>query len=222
MNKNLLNPVVTHPPPWHLNGDAFIMNYWLSPALTKASAHFGIAPSYLGRMVQVMLVRYETSPVGPYDELLLLDHSIKYGGSLSFIPKIYVSTEVSVQHGQALWGIPKELAQFEWLERENTCYCQIQFGEQIMSIKLMKKPATQTASVSSKYLPDLILKIKQHDQSRTFSFAPQFSGALKPMQSIEWINTLDIFPDFSKATALKSFYIPEFQLIFPEAQIEEA
>ena len=61
--------------PWHLSGEGYILNYWLSPLLIRSFQPFGLAESRFGRLVQVMLVRYHTSPVGPYDELLFLDHA---------------------------------------------------------------------------------------------------------------------------------------------------
>ena len=79
-------------PPWRLQGEGFILNYWLTPSFIEQAKQFRIAPSPLGRMVQVMLVRYQTSPIGPYDELLILDHPLISKRRLSSIPKIYVST----------------------------------------------------------------------------------------------------------------------------------
>ena len=57
-------------PPWHLQGEGFILNYWLTPGFIQQAKQFRIAPSPLGRVVQVLLVRYHSSPIGPYDELL--------------------------------------------------------------------------------------------------------------------------------------------------------
>ena len=116
MNNNIQNQIFAHPP-WHLHGDAFILNCWLNPFFLKTAKRFQLAPSPLGRMVNVMLIRYQDSPVGPYDELLIMDHPLLYKHRLSTIPKIYVSTQASLVHGQQLWGIPKELAEFEWLEK---------------------------------------------------------------------------------------------------------
>ena len=93
-----------------------LVNAFLYTAIQQ-STHFRQAPSPIGRLIQVLLVRYQHSPVGPYDELLILDHPLISKWRLSSIPKIFVSTEISVQHGQQLWGIPKELATFEWQEQ---------------------------------------------------------------------------------------------------------
>ena len=92
------------PPPWQMQGEAFILNYWLTPSFIRQAQDFRLAPSALGRAVQVLLVRCRSSPVGPYDELLILDHPLISKLHLNSIPKIFVSTEASVLHGQQLLG----------------------------------------------------------------------------------------------------------------------
>ena len=138
MNEALSTVAFHHDPPWHLQGDAFILNYWLTPNFIKHNHAFHIAPSPIGRVVQVILVRYHESPVGPYDELLLLDHPLISKRRLSSIAKIYVSTETSVVHGQHFWGIPKQLAEFEWVIKDDVAYCTISFEQQEMSLCLYK------------------------------------------------------------------------------------
>ena len=67
-----------------------------------------------------MLVKYHSSDAGPYDELLFTPgrfHSPR--GSFRSITKIYVSTWDSVINGRANWGIPKEIAQFEWKQLDD-------------------------------------------------------------------------------------------------------
>ncbi|KAL4875707.1 hypothetical protein BJY04DRAFT_154372 [Aspergillus karnatakaensis] len=65
----------------------------------------------------VMIVRYEDTDVGPYDELILIPgratnpHS-KTARSEMRISTIYVSTEASVWNGRRNWNIPKHLAVF--------------------------------------------------------------------------------------------------------------
>ena len=53
--------------PWHLSGEGYILNYWLNPQLIEQFMPFGLEKSKFGRLVQIMLVRYHSSPVGPYD-----------------------------------------------------------------------------------------------------------------------------------------------------------
>ena len=219
MNETLSTVAFHHDPPWHLQGDAFILNYWLTPNFIKHNHAFHIAPSPIGRVVQVILVRYHESPVGPYDELLLLDHPLISKRRLSSIAKIYVSTETSVVHGQHFWGIPKQLAEFEWVIKDDVAYCTISFEQQEMSLCLYKYKHSQTFYMNSHHLPARLLNIQQTWQGLHYQFSPQFRGKLCKLKQAAWKNTLDIFPDFSQAKYLHSFYVPEFQLTLPKAKI---
>ena len=219
MNEALSTVAFHHDPPWHLQGDAFILNYWLTPNFIKHNHAFHIAPSPIGRVVQVILVRYHESPVGPYDELLLLDHPLISKRRLSSIAKIYVSTETSVVHGQHFWGIPKQLAEFEWVIKDDVVYCTISFEQQGMSLCLYKYEHSQTFYMNSHHLPARLLNIQQTWQGLHYQFSPQFRGKLCKLKQAAWKNTLDIFPDFSQAKYLHSFYVPEFQLTLPKAKI---
>ena len=219
MNEALSTVAFHHDPPWHLQGDAFILNYWLTLNFIKHNHAFHIAPSPIGRVVQVILVRYHESPVGPYDELLLLDHPLISKRRLSSIAKIYVSTETSVVHGQHFWGIPKQLAEFEWVIKDDVAYCTISFEQQEMSLCLYKYKHSQTFYMNSHHLPARLLNIQQTWQGLHYQFSPQFRGKLCKLKQAAWKNTLDIFPDFSQAKYLHSFYVPEFQLTLPKAKI---
>jgi hypothetical protein len=131
--------MIQAPPPWKLHGTGFILNYWLTPRFIQQSHLLHHSPSPIGRMIQVILVRYESSPVGAYDELLILDHPLISKRVLSSIPKIYVSTLTSVTHGQTLWGIPKELAQFEWQDTENGLTCTVHVLNQQLIISTNRR-----------------------------------------------------------------------------------
>ena len=220
MNEALSTVTFHHDPPWHLHGDAFILNYWLTPKFIKHNHAFHIAPSPIGRVVQIILIRYHESPIGPYDELLLLDHPLISKRHLSSIAKIYVSTEASVVHGQYFWGIPRQLAQFKWVIKDDVVYCTISFEQQEMSLCLYKYKHSQTFYINSHHLPARLLNIQQTWQGLHYQFSPQFRGKLCKLKQVAWKNTLDIFPDFSQAKYLHSFYVPEFQLTLPKAKIE--
>ena len=212
---------LTHLPPWQLRGDAFILNYWLSPSFIQQAQMFRLATSALGRVVQVLLVRYHDSPVGPYDELLILDHPLWSKKRLSSIPKIYVSTDISVIHGQKLWGIPKELAKFEWQQHDNEVVCTIEVEQQKMQIRLKKSRLQRSFYINSHHIPAAMLQIRQAWEGKRYQFSPKFRGRLSKLKQVEWHNTQDIFPNFSEARLLQSFYVPEFSLVFPAAKIQD-
>jgi hypothetical protein len=86
---------VPHPAaPWHLNGELVV-----AAALTSAKQLGG-----------VMLANY-TSGTLAYRELIVFSHPTPRGMVISHI---YVDDEQSMRGGREIWGLPKELAQFEY------------------------------------------------------------------------------------------------------------
>lgn len=219
MDEALHSAQLSYFPPWHLQGEAFILNYWIGPQFIRQHKTFRIAPSPIGRVVQVMLVRYHQSPIGPYDELLLLDHPLLSKRRLSSIPKIYVSTQASVEYGQQFWGIPKEFATFNWSQQDETTQCQLEAHNQTLALTLTQCKKARPFYINSHHIPRSMLKIQQAWQGHRYEFFPQFRAKLIKLKNFHWQSNLNIFPDFSQAKALQSFYVPSFQLIFPEAKI---
>lgn len=88
------------PPPWTLRGHGLVALYAPAPG------------SPLGAL---MLLRYTSSPVGPYDELLWVEAPTSTpAGPRPRVRSIVVSTPESVEWGRRNWGIPKRLAGFGW------------------------------------------------------------------------------------------------------------
>src|SRR4051794_14895171 len=82
------------PPPWHLFGELIIV-----PALVRPRALGG-----------VMLANY-TSGTLVYRELIVFSHATARGMAVSHI---YVDDACSRSGGRSIWGLPKELAEFEY------------------------------------------------------------------------------------------------------------
>ena len=82
------------PPPWHLFGELIIV-----PALRRPRALGG-----------VLLANY-TSGTLVYRELIVFSHATARGMVVSHI---YVDDEQSLSGGHEIWGLPKELAEFEY------------------------------------------------------------------------------------------------------------
>lgn len=80
-------------PPWKLNGSALV---FLEP-------HFRV----------LALVRYDSSPVGPYHELALGAWK-RNGPSVLDMP---VDSQDTLIAGRALWGFPKTLASLDWQQQ---------------------------------------------------------------------------------------------------------
>ena len=86
---------MTHPaPPWHLNGEFLIV-----PAIVRPQALGG-----------VLLANYASGTLA-YRELIVFERATRRGMVISHI---YVDDEQSMHGGRQIWGLPKELATFEY------------------------------------------------------------------------------------------------------------
>jgi hypothetical protein len=90
---NTLPPVSFPAPPWHLQGELVIV-----PALVRPRALGG-----------VMLADYRSGTLR-YHELIVFSRATPRGMVVSHI---YVDSEQSLRGGREVWGLPKELAEFE-------------------------------------------------------------------------------------------------------------
>lgn len=214
MNEALAMSQLSQFPPWHLQGEAFILNYWISPQFIRQHKTFRIAPSPIGRVVQVMLVRYHQSPVGPYDELLLLDQPLLSKRRLSSIPKIYVSTQISVEHGQQLWGIPKEFAQFDWHMQNETTQCQLSTQNQTLRLTLTQCKKARPFYINSHHIPRSMLKIQQAWQGQRYEFSPQFRAKLMKLKNLNGKTIPPFFQTLAKPKLYKVFMSRAFSSFF--------
>lgn len=109
-------PAPRAPAPWVLRGEATALLYRFSEEWVRDQVQLptGFTRALGGGLGVVMLVRYFASPVGPYDELLVIPGRFQSGGAAGFtIGDIWVSSEASVDNGRRNWAIPKKLARFE-------------------------------------------------------------------------------------------------------------
>ncbi|CAE6527829.1 unnamed protein product [Rhizoctonia solani] len=130
-SKPIADGITESLPPWTLQAEA----WWILPAIpmpwqakelprgaldTQQSTTFQeLQATYQGGLGTIQLIRYHSSPVGPYDELLYVPGQMNFkvgGSSLSglSITRIYVSSFASVVNGRRNWNIPKRLARFEF------------------------------------------------------------------------------------------------------------
>ena len=102
--------------PWDLRGYCYtflvkIPSFWGSEKMFVPKE----LPESHGGFAFVMFVHYDSSDVGPYDELLFMPlTTFPFGCQKGrTISRIFVSSQPSVDSGRHNWGIPKELAEFK-------------------------------------------------------------------------------------------------------------
>ncbi|KAH9812002.1 hypothetical protein DFH28DRAFT_931265 [Melampsora americana] len=143
------NPFQLAPPGWQLRGEAWWLllslfgkpknnvapdqrrtkskpdNYQFGPGhfdpVDQLSRKYASTPGiFRGGAGTVQIIRYHSSPVGPYNELIFIPGNFSMpkelgGGSMAQITRIYVSSLQSVFNGRTHWNTPKSLAHFEFI-----------------------------------------------------------------------------------------------------------
>ncbi|MEV7694047.1 acetoacetate decarboxylase family protein [Microbacterium sp. NPDC089189] len=105
------------PEPWYLGGSLLVSVFLVPPTALPPTFALpaGRRPVTVGGRISVGVaaVRYVPGGVLQYDELLVAVPSLGRGGIRVTIPQIWVDSDTSRRGGRELWGIPKELADFD-------------------------------------------------------------------------------------------------------------
>jgi len=116
------------PGPWTLKGEGYGIPFKLKPGKLPPGLYHPldtppIGPDnddFQGGVGMIQIVRYSDSPVGPYDELLIIPGRYfvpggKYKGKTQLrATRFYVSQRETTYNGRKNWNIPKQLARFEF------------------------------------------------------------------------------------------------------------
>ncbi|RYY80314.1 MAG: hypothetical protein EOO69_02665 [Moraxellaceae bacterium] len=220
------------PAPWQLMGDGYVVAVWMPnlkntieqsehtlarKAINKASRLWS-----QGRVQLLIFAHYTQSDVGPYDELLhipQLSHGVVEG--YPSIDRIYVSSMASVINGQQNWGIPKELALFDY---------QPATGLQAKSITVTmpdQQPIARIELQASRFkfpvntalIPARLRTLVQDWRGKRFYTAPEASGRACFASVKHWWFDPVYFPDLSGGKVLAAFKMTDFKMTFPLAKI---
>lgn len=116
-------PIPAVPPPWKLRGDVYFFSFWTSASQARNLPSMAYSPlesrseyassSFsrpVGGVSMVQILRYRESPVGPYDELLVVPGSFDWirdeangkqkRGRNPKISRIYVSQKHTCYNGR--------------------------------------------------------------------------------------------------------------------------
>ncbi|MDX2240524.1 MAG: acetoacetate decarboxylase family protein [Leptolyngbyaceae cyanobacterium bins.302] len=111
---------MTYPPaPWLIQGYGFLNLHLLDIERSRPliPAEFSMIPVFPGKTAGGIFVTcYDGSDsVMQYSELIVVSGLVAHAGKIGFwVSHIYVDNPNSVAGGRDIWGLPKELAQFEW------------------------------------------------------------------------------------------------------------
>jgi Acetoacetate decarboxylase (ADC) len=213
------------PAPWELTGEAIVIVHKFSEKFVKTNGYLSDYQSdnWNGGLGAVMCVNYQTSNVGPYFELLFIPgtinlknlnlEKIKSGFTIS---KIYVSTMNSVENGKNNWGIPKELADFQWINIDrNTTEIKVSI-DGIEFFTAIFKNKSFSIPITTSFIP---LKIIQKLDEKYFRTEPKASGKASFAKVEEMKVEQKYFPKINECKPILVSKISNFKMIFPTAEI---
>ncbi len=216
------------PAPWTLNGE---VSYLFIHGTRSAQESFNensdpIQSPFRGGLGGMMLIRYTDSPVGPYDELILIPGYYQFGDSTYYrISQIYVSSIDSVINGRRNWSVPKKLARFQW--SDNNTFVKIFLPENDEAFCTIRvRPRLYCFPASSAIIPSSIRTLLQppleedKDKNIYLKIVPSCSGWFRPLvQLIEFQTDGKEIPSHEQLSMYTyGVGYEAFTLIFPEAE----
>jgi len=171
--------------------------------------------NYCRGLGAVLYLNYTKSPIGHYEELLLIPGKFNYRGKKNhFISKSYVSTDEAVKFGRENWFIPKEKAEFskESLKNNIENISTYTVNEEVASFEL-KKRAFKFRIGTSKFLSFSLMQLNGEEPVKlnysgnvTANFAKLTSIRIRPA----------FFPNIAKFSPLVAFKMKNFTLRLPK------
>ena len=220
--------VTTAPAPWTLDGQVAYL-FIQAPRSVQDGFNENVDPvrsPYSGGYGGLLLVRYNDSPVGPYDELLLVPGSYTFRGVNYYrITQIYVSSMDSVVNGRRNWAVPKKLARFHWTD-DNTSVKIYLPGQDAPFCSLRVRPRLYCFPASSAIVPASFRTFLQpalegeHDPNSYFVIILSCSGWFRPLvQLLEFQTDGKELPSHEQLS-LYTYGVgyEAFTLVFPRAE----
>jgi hypothetical protein len=150
MTFDQLNPeTATYPAaPWVLQGKAIqsLQPLDIDQARSWIPSELEVVPILPGKTLGgIYLSTYEAGSVMEYHELIVMSGLVRYVNQLGiWVSHIYVDNPDSVAGGQQIWGLPKQMAEFQWREgsqsqvevsQDGQRLCRLTYGWQVPAFR---------------------------------------------------------------------------------------
>lgn len=214
------------PPPWTLTGNGVILIAHFPEAFARTQGFLALYQqrAYRGWIGTIMLVNYQTSPVGPYQELLFIPGLFRFGNETCFsISKIYVSSQASVWNGRHNWGIPKEQADFSFVHNPDGSQSISVHSQGQFVLRLQVKPWGVRFPINTKFIPGFRIVQKQltpaepgPNPAREFLMTrPSATGSARLATLSDVRVNASLFPDPDIIRPLVALSVENIQMTFP-------
>jgi hypothetical protein len=169
-----------------------------------------------------MLLDYTSSDVGPYRELLYIPGILARGmRPVWTISRILVSTLASVENGRRNWGIPKELAAFDWLKEGAGERVRVSTGGHVF-LDAHLRHGRLGFPASAGFLPPFLRTLCQLQGGRFLFTAPSGRGRVTRARVEELHIDSSRFPDFGLRSPLLAIHLGGLEMRFPVPTVESA
>jgi len=207
------------PAPWNLKGKGYIILFKFTKEDIKSDLFLSdfFKDNYVGGFASLMIVEYQESDAGPYNEILFIPGKFNFNGKRkNTISKIYVSTMASVENGIKNWAIPKELADISFVkidDKTEQVHAKIK-GE--MFFKAEFKKSILPLPVHTSFLPFPLVQIRDRK-----AFFTKFTGYGKgnPVKATIIESQSNYFPDLRDKKIIFAIKTEPFNIVFPVPEI---
>lgn len=216
-------PDTLAPAPWTLTGQGYVIALRLPEA---ALAQCPFTPTTVrhtrrSALSVAMLVNYDYSPAGPYQELLFIPGSFQFSDARrASISRIYVSSMASVVNGRRNWGIPKDRCDFSLDFNDSgidRARLRADNGDTIAEFLLSH--SGPTLPLPTQLVPKAMRTLAQIWEGREYTLTPAATGHGKWAKVIDWQFNADYFPDLAQGRVLAAMKITDFTMTFPEPRV---
>lgn len=215
------------PAPWSLQGYGYIVMFKAEPQWLFENGFIDadMRERYVPSIGTAMVVNYAESTAGPYGELLFIPGKFTFpdGQQRYSISKIYVSSMQSVVNGQDNWGIPKELAEFNF-DRQTSGkqeHIRIELPEAGGLIADMSfSNQSWGVPVTTALLPKKFRTVAQYWQDQLFYTTPAAKSNIKFAKLQQGEFDQGLFPDLNGVKILAVFKTDALNMQFPPAKME--
>jgi hypothetical protein len=210
------------PAPWRLKGSGLIM--LLKSNTEQLKQQTSLPSEYKESLSKVfnilMLVNYEDSDCGPYQELLFIPGTIDLGDKrLPSISNIFVSSETSVVNGRNNWGIPKNRCDFSWNKDANGVIRVTSSADGQCFFNIEYRGHGPQFPANTAWIPKKLKTLGQIWEDQRFVFAPKAKGKARHARITSLNVASSLFPEISLQQLITAFEITSFDMDFPVPDI---
>jgi hypothetical protein len=94
-------------------------------------------------------------------------------------------------------------------------------GREACALEFARAGFAPALPLATGWLPRSLRTLAQRHDGRSYYYAPEARGRIRPGRIVAWRFDPELFPDVSTATILASFEVESFRMYFPVARVTD-